>query len=202
MDKFYCNKCKKDVVLQNGECPYCETNWDEIIKNCVEGDISLNVNSNYEDDYKSLKYFDYGYFVISLLSVIISYLNIKKIIYTHFLFSFSMIFTMVCGFIYLIGGCLLYNHKKKILYFIDSLFCICLLFVWPYPIFVNIYEYSEHLYYFLGAVFSLLPLAYCYIEKVKVDFRVIIKSLTRICMILLIIFLILFLQSCSFKGLY
>lgn len=30
METFYCNVCDKDVVLKDGVCPFCQTNWKKI----------------------------------------------------------------------------------------------------------------------------------------------------------------------------
>ena len=45
MEKFYCNKCKKEVVLKDGYCPKCGTNWDGITKKTNE----LNDIDSYEN---------------------------------------------------------------------------------------------------------------------------------------------------------
>ena len=31
MNKFYCNVCEEEVVLQDGKCPKCKTNWEKVI---------------------------------------------------------------------------------------------------------------------------------------------------------------------------
>lgn len=41
---FYCNICDKDVVLKNGVCPYCQTNWKQIINNCTSNQTEDNSN--------------------------------------------------------------------------------------------------------------------------------------------------------------
>ena len=38
MSKFYCNKCNKDVILKNGICPYCKTNWDKLIEESINSE--------------------------------------------------------------------------------------------------------------------------------------------------------------------
>ena len=40
MSKFYCNVCNEDVVLQNGKCPKCKTNWAKVINESVDGESS------------------------------------------------------------------------------------------------------------------------------------------------------------------
>jgi len=42
MNRFYCNVCKKDIMLENGICPDCKTNWDKIIN---ESQISSKNNT-------------------------------------------------------------------------------------------------------------------------------------------------------------
>ena len=42
-ETFYCNECNKDVVLKNGKCPNCGTNWKEIIDGVgKENAVSIN----------------------------------------------------------------------------------------------------------------------------------------------------------------
>ena len=42
-ETFYCNECNKDVVLKNGKCPNCGTNWKEIINDIGKGNgVSIN----------------------------------------------------------------------------------------------------------------------------------------------------------------
>ena len=31
MEKFYCNYCEEDVVLKNGKCPKCNTDWEKTV---------------------------------------------------------------------------------------------------------------------------------------------------------------------------
>ena len=38
MSKFYCNICEEEVTLQNGKCPKCKTNWENIINEKVSED--------------------------------------------------------------------------------------------------------------------------------------------------------------------
>ena len=53
MSKFYCNVCEEEVVLRNGECPKCKTNWDKIINDNTSDDsqpfnmhLQKNINDN------------------------------------------------------------------------------------------------------------------------------------------------------------
>ncbi len=38
MSDFYCNVCGEKVKLVDGKCPKCKTDWNKIIKDCVESD--------------------------------------------------------------------------------------------------------------------------------------------------------------------
>ncbi len=38
MSKFYCNVCNEDVILQNGKCPKCKTNWAKVINESVDNE--------------------------------------------------------------------------------------------------------------------------------------------------------------------
>lgn len=38
MSGFYCNMCGEKVKLVDGKCPKCKTDWNKIIKDCVESD--------------------------------------------------------------------------------------------------------------------------------------------------------------------
>ena len=62
MNKFYCNVCSEEVVLQEGRCPKCKTNWNKIISdsktiNKLEETRSINhVNSYEEEQEKSIEF--------------------------------------------------------------------------------------------------------------------------------------------------
>ena len=47
-NKFYCNICEQDVVLDNGYCPICYTNWEKKIKDAARVDniSALDIRSN------------------------------------------------------------------------------------------------------------------------------------------------------------
>ena len=38
MNKFYCNICEEEIILQNGKCPKCKTDWDKIINQKMSED--------------------------------------------------------------------------------------------------------------------------------------------------------------------
>ena len=44
MSKFYCNICNEEVILENGICPKCKTNWINIINGENEKPIIKNDN--------------------------------------------------------------------------------------------------------------------------------------------------------------
>ena len=44
MDKFYCNICEEEVVLENGKCPKCNTDWEKVVNEEVPiNSIPVNV---------------------------------------------------------------------------------------------------------------------------------------------------------------
>ena len=58
MKNFYCNICEEDVVLQNGECPKCKTNWDKIINDTISDDsqpFNMNQESNNDNFFQEEK---------------------------------------------------------------------------------------------------------------------------------------------------
>ena len=44
MRDFYCNVCGETVKLVNGKCPKCKTDWNKIIKECVDTDKEEPIN--------------------------------------------------------------------------------------------------------------------------------------------------------------
>ncbi len=68
MSKFYCNVCEEDVVLENGKCPKCKTNWSKVIKDSENFDaIAVDVNGK-ESGFTSrdfVNHADNGYVDIS-----------------------------------------------------------------------------------------------------------------------------------------
>lgn len=36
MNEFYCNKCNEDIILKNGICTKCGTNWEKLISESVD----------------------------------------------------------------------------------------------------------------------------------------------------------------------
>ena len=50
MSKFYCNVCNEDVVLQNGKCPKCKTNWAKVINESVDGESNKPMSPEEMDE--------------------------------------------------------------------------------------------------------------------------------------------------------
>ena len=101
------------------------------------------------------------------------------------------------GCIYLVFGCLLYKHRNFFMNIIDCILCFILTVFNPYPVCIAIYDFNKYLYYLLGFCFSFLPIIFCVIDKKKIDFFHVFKTITRIFMIIFIVLIILIMQSCS-----
>ena len=104
------------------------------------------------------------------------------------------------GIVYLVFGCILYKHRNFLMNVIDGILCFILTAFYPYPVSIEIYDFNKYLYYFLGACFSFLPIIFCIIDKNKIKFFHIFKTITRIFMIIFIILIILIMNSCSMMG--
>lgn len=50
MSKFYCNVCNEDVVLQNGKCPKCKTNWAKVINESIDGESNKPMSHEKMDE--------------------------------------------------------------------------------------------------------------------------------------------------------
>ena len=102
-----------------------------------------------------------------------------------------------CGNVYLVFSCILYKHRNFLMNVIDGILCFILTAFYPYPVFLFIYDFNKYLYYFLGVCFSFLPIIFCIIDRNKIKFFHIFKTITRIFMIIFIILIILIMNSCS-----
>ena len=56
MSDFYCNVCGEKVKLVDGKCPKCKTDWNKIIKDCVESDKGKPIDLS--DNSESIDLFD------------------------------------------------------------------------------------------------------------------------------------------------
>ena len=101
------------------------------------------------------------------------------------------------GIIYLVFGCILYKHRSFLMNVIDGILCFILTVFYPYPVCYDIYNFNKYLYYFLALCFSFLPIIFCTINKNKIKFFHIFKTITRILMIMVMVLIILILNSCS-----
>ena len=74
MSKFYCNKCDEDVVLENGMCPKCKTNWGNIIKvtDKLNNDLPLRKppvrKKDIDDEMEEITYKDIADVIVFFLS--------------------------------------------------------------------------------------------------------------------------------------
>lgn len=101
------------------------------------------------------------------------------------------------GIVYLVFGCILYKHRNFLMNVIDSVLCFVLAAFYPHPVCYDIYNFNKYLYYFLAGCFSFLPIIFCIIDKNKIKFFHIFKTITRILMIMAMVLIILILNSCS-----
>lgn len=153
--------------------------------------------------FKLIKYFEivaFIYFIVgALCGLQIQYSPIKfeflEIIVMFYMYTFYW-----CGIVYLIFGCILYKHRNFFMNVIDGILCFTLTVFYPYPVFISIYDFNKYLYYFLGGCFSFLPIIFCIIDKKKIDTFHILKTITRIFMIIFIVLIILIMNSCSMVG--
>lgn len=154
-------------------------------------------------NFKLIKYFEIVAFIYFLFGTLcglqIQYspinFEIPEIIVMFFTYTFYW-----CGIVYLIFGCILYKHRNFLMNVIDGILCFILTVFFPYPVFGLIYDFNKYLYYFLGGCFSFLPIIFCIIDKKKIDAFHILKTITRIFMIIFIILIILIMSSCSMLG--
>ena len=150
---------------------------------------------------KILKYFEIFYFIYFLVGVVCGILVYfgMDFEFLEFLFGFYSytFFLPISSIIYIIFGCLLCKHKNYLINIVDGVLCFILIVCYPgFPCYY-IYDFNKYLYYFMGLCFSFLPLLFCIIEKKKIEFFHILKTVTRIFMIIFAVLFILILQSCG-----
>ena len=146
---------------------------------------------------KEMKYFEYCMFFYFLIGVI-GHVLIKftDIDFTALTILYVNTFTPVL-FAYLIVSCILYKYSNYWMNIIDGILSFVLTMVYPYPIFIYIYNFNKYLYYFLGLCFAFIPLVFCAIDKKKIELFHLIKVLTRLLIIIFVVFIILMLNSCG-----
>ena len=150
-----------------------------------------------EKKYKIFEYIAFIYFFTGVLcGLILEYTNIKLGI-LEFLTLFYLYTFLFASLVYLIFGCLLCKHRSFLMNIIDGILCYCLTIFYPYPIFHHIYNFNKYLYYFLGGCFAFLPLIFCVIDKKKIDKYHLLKTITRILMIIFVVVIMLTIKSCN-----
>ena len=74
MQKFYCNICNKDVILENNKCPVCGTNWENYVSETNIKNSTINTeNISDEKDKDIIKTFNF-FLVWSLIVKALSYI--------------------------------------------------------------------------------------------------------------------------------
>ncbi len=142
-----------------------------------------------------VKYFEIVAFIYFFIGIIILFLKLEFLDVLINFYSNTFLFMFIA---YLIFGCMFYKHRSYLMNIIDGLFCFGLTFFYPFPSFnIYIYDFNKYLYYFLGGCFSFLPLIFCVIDKEKIAFFHIFRTVTRIFMIIFAVFVILLLKSCG-----
>ncbi len=136
------------------------------------------------------------FFIGAVCEILIEYTNIS-FAYLDIITKFYMFTFMWISVLYLIIGCILCKHRHYLMNIIDSALCFCLIAVSPFPIFVYIYDFNKYLYYSLGLCFSCLPLIFCIIDKTKINSFYILKTITRIFLIIFTVLVIIMFKSCG-----
>lgn len=137
------------------------------------------------------------YFLIGVVcGLTIYYPQIDLVIPDFFVNSYYVTFIWFPYF-YLLFGCLLFSYGNFWLNIVDCILCFLLSVFYPYPVYVEIYNFNKYLYYLLGFCFSFLPMLVCVVRKNKVDFNHIFKTITRILMVIFFVLVILILNSCG-----
>lgn len=150
---------------------------------------------------KFLKYFEMFYFIYFLVGVVCGILVYfgMDFEFLEFLFGFYSytFFLPISSIIYIIFGCLLCKHRNYLINIVDGVLCFILTVFYPSFTCYYIYGFNKYLYYFMGLCFSFFPLIFCIIEKNKIEFFHIVKTVTRIFMIIFAVLVILIVKSCG-----
>ncbi len=153
-----------------------------------------------KDDQQKFEWFSFIYFSVgAICAFIIDYTDVRMILLTLlsmvYMYTFSFVLLANCAVAF-VG----YKHKSFIMNIVDGFLCLILTQFIPYPLYSSIYEKSPFLYFSLGTIFASLPILFGIIDKEKIELSHVLRTTTRVCMIIFAILILIMMHSCDIQG--